>query len=85
MKPPLLSQQIAIRNALFSSGKVISLIIGAVFFGGALMLASHAYPAEAKNMRLIGHNDLQGRDSLQVVLKGNFAYIGHHRGEAFNP
>jgi len=36
-------------------------------------------------MRLIGHNDLQGRDSLQVVLKGNFAYIGHHRGEAFNP
>ncbi len=41
--------------------------------------------AEALNVRLIGHNDLQGRDSLQIVLKGNFAYIGHHRGEELNP
>jgi hypothetical protein len=40
---------------------------------------------EARNVRLIGHSDLQGRDSLQIVLKGNFAYIGHHRGEALNP
>ena len=39
----------------------------------------------AHNVRLLGHNDLQGRDSLQIVLKGNFAYIGHHRGEALNP
>ena len=41
--------------------------------------------AEALNVRLVGHNDLQGRDSLQVVLKGNFAFVGHHRGEEMNP
>jgi len=44
-----------------------------------------ARATEAHNVRLLGHNDLQGRDSLQIVLKGNFAYIGHHRGEALNP
>jgi hypothetical protein len=43
------------------------------------------YPAEALNVQLIGLSDLQGRDSLQVVLKGNYAYIGHHRGEELNP
>jgi hypothetical protein len=44
-----------------------------------------AQAAEAQNVRLIGHSDLQGRNSLQIVLKGNFAYIGHHRGEEPNP
>ena len=44
-----------------------------------------AYAAEANNVRLIGHSDLQGRDSLQIVLKENSAYIGHHRGEELNP
>jgi len=44
-----------------------------------------AHSAEARNVRLVGTSDLQGRDSLQIVLKGNYAYIGHHRGEAFNP
>ncbi len=44
-----------------------------------------ALAGEAWNVRLIGHSDLQGRDSLQIVMKGNFAYIGHHRGEALNP
>lgn len=46
---------------------------------------SAAFSAEAKHVRLIGYSDLQGRDALQIVLKGNFAYIGHHRGEEFNP
>ena len=32
-----------------------------------------AYPAEALNMRLIGHSDLQGRDDLQITLKGGYA------------
>ena len=48
----------------------------------------HPHPAqaaEAQNVRLIGHSDLQGRNSLQIVLKGHFAYIGHHRGEELNP
>ncbi len=42
-------------------------------------------PAESLNVNLVGQNTLQGRDALQVVLKGNYAYVGHHRGEAFNP
>lgn len=44
-----------------------------------------AYPAESLKARLIGHSDLQGREALQVVLKRNYAYIGHHRGDQFNP
>ena len=54
-------------------------------FLGALLLPAQGFSAEAKNIRLIGHSNLQGRNSLQVFLKGNYAYIGHHRGEEFNP
>jgi hypothetical protein len=57
----------------------------AAVMGTASLYPIHLFSAEANNVRLIGHRDLQGRDSLQIVLKGNFAYIGHHRGEAFNP
>jgi len=48
-------------------------------------MESQAFSAEARNVRLVGYSDLQGRESLQVVLKGNYAYIGHHRGEKDNP
>jgi hypothetical protein len=41
--------------------------------------------AEAHQVRLVGHCDLQGREALQVVLKDNFAYVGHHRGNYLNP
>jgi len=41
--------------------------------------------AEAANVHLIGYSDLQGRDALQVVLKGHYAYVGHHRGRERNP
>jgi hypothetical protein len=54
-------------------------------FWNFLFLPMLAHAAEAKNVKLIGHSDLQGRDSLQVVLKGNYAYVGHHRGEEYNP
>jgi hypothetical protein len=47
--------------------------------------SGHAGAAEALNVRLVGQSDLQGRDSLQVVLKGNYAYVGHHAGEELNP
>ncbi len=46
---------------------------------------SKADPGESHNVRLIGHNDLQGRESLQIVLKGKYAYVGHHKGEELNP
>ncbi|MBM4278438.1 MAG: hypothetical protein FJ130_11265 [Deltaproteobacteria bacterium] len=57
-----------------------------IFFLGSIPLAPDpAYPSEASNVRLIGYSDLQGREALQVVLKGNYAYVGHHRGDRFNP
>ena len=50
---------------------------------------------EAQNIRLVGHNDLQGRESLVVVTKsddanGNWVYVGHHESyydgeQRFNP
>lgn len=50
-----------------------------------LSVSHRAYGAGAANVRLVGHSDLQGRDALQVVLKGNYAYVGHHRGREKNP
>jgi len=44
-----------------------------------------AYSADAVNVKLVGHSNLQGRAALQVVLKGNYAYVGHHRGREMNP
>ncbi len=61
---------------------IILFSIGMIF--GVTFMESRSHAAEAKNIRLVGHNDLDGRDSLQVVLKGIYAYIGHHRGEAVN-
>jgi len=44
---------------------------------------------EARNMRLVGHNDLQNRSSYQPLIHqqgGRFiAYIGHHGGTRMNP
>lgn len=54
-------------------------------FSLALAVAGTGFAAEARNVRLVGHCDLQGRPALQVVLKGNFAYVGHHAGTAANP
>jgi hypothetical protein len=62
---------------------VSGIIFLALFLSPAI--ESKALSAEAKNVRLLGYSDLQGRDALQVVLKGDFAYVGHHSGEAYNP
>jgi hypothetical protein len=46
-------------------------------------------PTEAKNMRLVGYNDLQGRSAYQPIIhkQGDryIAYIGHHGGTAAIP
>lgn len=41
--------------------------------------------AESWQTRLVGSNDLQGRESLQVTLKGDWCYVGHLPGRALNP
>jgi hypothetical protein len=40
--------------------------------------------AESWRTRLIGEHDLQGREALQVTLRGSWCYIGHLPGRAFN-
>ena len=51
----------------------------------ALVLSAKGLAAEAHNVRLVGYYDLQQRPALQIVLKGDFAYVGHHSGTATNP
>ncbi|MPZ44114.1 MAG: hypothetical protein GEV05_12040 [Betaproteobacteria bacterium] len=41
--------------------------------------------ANAHNTRLIGYHDLQGRESLQVTLQGDWCYVGHLPGSSRNP
>jgi hypothetical protein len=41
--------------------------------------------AAAHNTRLIGFHDLQGRESLQVTLQGDWCYVGHLPGCLPNP
>jgi hypothetical protein len=45
--------------------------------------------AEAKNMNLVGSNDLQGRSAYQPTIEKQgdryIAYIGHHGGKTLNP
>lgn len=36
-------------------------------------------------MELVGHNDRQGRDSLQVTCIDDWVYVGHHNGYEHNP
>lgn len=33
---------------------------------------------EKQFMKLVGYNDLQGRETLQVTTRGDWAYVGHH-------
>jgi hypothetical protein len=67
--------------------KIMVSFVLVCLLGGGLgpFLQRQAYAVEAKNVRFVGYSDLQGRDTLQVSLKGNYAYVGHHRGTEFNP
>lgn len=48
------------------------------------MGASSRGGSESWRTRLVGSNDLQGRESLQVTLKGGWCYVGHLPGRAMN-
>jgi len=47
------------------------------------------HEAQFRDMRLVGHNDLQARSAYQPVIHRQngrwIAYVGHHGGEAVNP
>jgi len=57
-----------------------------------VMLPSAAYgikdipnTGEKQNVKLVGYSDLQGRETLQVTVKGDYCYVGHHPGQHINP
>ena len=51
--------------------------------------AAAQHGAESKDMRLVGHNDLQARTAYQPVIHRHgsrwIAYVGHHGGVQLNP
>src|SRR3989441_4333610 len=50
---------------------------------------ARGHGAEAHDMELVGHDDLQGRSAYQPTIhqqRGRFvAYVGHHGGRAPHP
>jgi len=49
------------------------------------MKTQEAHDGESYRTRLVGFNDLQGRETLQVDLKGDWCYVGHLPGNRVNP
>lgn len=49
------------------------------------MPTPNAAAADSSNTRLVGFHDLQGREALQVILQGDWCYVGHLPGAAVNP
>ena len=66
---------------------VIVAATGVLLFAGAAARGQNE--AEAKDMNLLGYNDLQGRSAYQPSIEKQgdrfIAYIGHHAGTKMNP
>ena len=75
--------QISIGSALGAASAAVGLmtLVAAPALAQAPKLGE---PPEAKNMRLVGYNDLQARSAYQPTIQkqGNryIAYVGHHGG-----
>jgi hypothetical protein len=72
------------------------LVFGGLAWNGGLAAAQQppagagrGHGAEANNMRLVGHHDLQARSAYQPLIHQQggrwIAYVGHHGGQATNP
>lgn len=69
---------------------IVLIIAMADGLGVARVAISQTPPsAEQRDMRLVGHSDLQGRSAYQPLVhaQGNrfIAYVGHHGGRVTNP
>src|SRR5262249_58152465 len=69
---------------------VLGLAVVTVGLGPASCQApTGGHGAEAHDMELVGHDDLQGRSAYQPTIhqqRGRvIAYVGHHGGKARNP
>src|SRR5690242_16075695 len=73
-----------------SSLVVLGLVLSALTASrAASQTAPRGHGAEAHDMELVGHDDLQGRAAYQPTIhvqRGRvIAYVGHHGGRARNP
>ena len=72
-------------------GRVLGVPLLSAFLGIAISngAVAQAGKEEARNMRLVGHVDLHGRNAYHPTIhqQGNrwIAYVGHHGGLAANP
>ncbi|PYM74598.1 MAG: hypothetical protein DME03_13340, partial [Candidatus Rokuibacteriota bacterium] len=74
------------RHSLILLGLVL---ISAVAWSVSAQTPSRGHGAEARDMELVGHDDLQGRTAYQPTIHRQsgrvIAYVGHHGGKARNP
>jgi len=68
---------------------LLGLALTSLAAGPAASQTPRGHGAEARDMELVGHDDLQGRSAYQPTIHkqgGRFiAYVGHHGGKARNP
>jgi len=68
---------------------VLGLVVTLLAAGSAASQTTSGHAAEAHDMELVGHDELQGRSAYQPTIhkqRGRFiAYVGHHGGRARNP
>ena len=78
------SSIISSRHVLLSASAAIGLTALAAMPAMSQQQQRVGAPPEAKNMRLVGYNDLQARSAYQPVIhrQGDryIAYVGHHGG-----
>src|SRR5205823_9168284 len=67
----------------------LGLALIALASGPASSQTPRGHGAEARDMELVGHDDLQGRSAYQPTIfkQGDrfIAYVGHHGGKTRNP
>src|SRR5437762_1287403 len=68
---------------------VLGLVVTLLAAGSAASQTTRGHAAEAHDMELVGHDELQGRSAYQPTIHRQgarfIAYVGHHGGRARNP
>lgn len=57
---------------------VLCMVIAPLIVATAYAAPGMPSSGEKQHMKLVGYNDVQGRETLQVVTNGDFTFIGHH-------
>src|SRR5207248_6114228 len=68
---------------------VLGLVVTLLAAGSAASQTTRGHAAEAHDMELVGHDELQGRSAYQPTIHRQgarfIAYVGHHGGRARKP